>query len=139
MLGAMAVTYESPVAWGDMDAFRHVNNTVYLRWFESARIALFAEAGVADPDDAGGVGPILARTEIDYRVPLRFPDRVRATAHVVRVGTTSFVIAYRVTNEAGAVAAEGQTVIVMMNYRTGDKVAIGPELRRRLEAIGAPA
>jgi acyl-CoA thioester hydrolase len=137
MLAAMAVTYETPVAWGDMDAFRHVNNTVYLRWFESARIALFAEAGLADPDANGGVGPILARSEIDYRVPLYFPDRVRATAHVVRVGTTSFVIAYRVTNEAGVVAAEGQTVIVMMNYRTHEKVAIDADLRRRIEAIGA--
>ena len=138
MLATMAVTYETPVAWGDMDAFQHVNNTVYLRWFESARIALFEEAGLLDPAKSGGVGPILARTEIDYRVPLYFPDRVRATAHVVRVGTTSFVLAYRVTNAAGSVAAEGQTVIVMMNYGSHDKVAIDPELRRRLEAIGAP-
>lgn len=138
MLATMAVTYECPVAWGDMDAFRHVNNTVYLRWFESARIALFGAAGLGDPDDSGGVGPILARTEIDYRVPLFFPDRVTATAHVVRVGTTSFAIAYRVTNAAGKVAAEGQTVIVMMNYRTHEKVAIDADLRRRLEAIGAP-
>ncbi len=138
MLGGMAVTFETPVAWGDMDAFQHVNNTVYLRWFESARIALFEQAGVLDPAESGGVGPILARTEIDYRVPLRFPDRVSATAHVVRVGTTSFVLAYRVTNAEGKVAAEGQTVIVMLNYRTGEKVAIEPGLRSRLEAIASP-
>ena len=35
------VSVQIPVAWGDMDAFGHVNNTVYLRWFETARIAFF--------------------------------------------------------------------------------------------------
>lgn len=138
MLAFMAATFEAPVAWGDMDAFQHVNNTVYLRWFESARIELFLRASVLDRMESDGIGPILARSEIDYRIPLRFPDRVTATAHVVSIGKTSFVLGYRVTNAAGQVAAEGQTVLVMMNYRTSEKVAIGPDLRRRLEAITAP-
>lgn len=138
MLAGMAATFEAPVAWGDMDAFQHVNNTVYLRWFESARIELFLAAGLLDQMQTEGIAPILARSEIDYRVPLRFPDRVTATAHVVSVGKTSFVLAYRVTNAAGQLAAEGQTVLVMMNYRTGERIAITADLRRRLEAITPP-
>jgi len=35
------VVIETPVAWGQMDAFRHLNNTAYFRFFESARIAYF--------------------------------------------------------------------------------------------------
>lgn len=41
------ISIEIPVAWGDMDAFAHVNNTVYLRWFESARIAFFEQVQVS--------------------------------------------------------------------------------------------
>ena len=52
------VQLEIPVAWGDMDAFGHVNNTVYLRWFESARIAFFERISIraSRPEK---VGPIL--------------------------------------------------------------------------------
>ena len=42
------VTIELPVQWGDMDSFGHVNNVVYLRWFESARIAYGNRIGLAD-------------------------------------------------------------------------------------------
>ena len=53
------VVIEIPVFWGDMDAMRHVNNTVYLRYFESARIALFERLGYLDVMEQTGVGPIL--------------------------------------------------------------------------------
>ncbi len=48
-----------PVAWGDMDAMGHVNNTVYLRYFESARIAYFERVGFLEEMASSGVGPIL--------------------------------------------------------------------------------
>ena len=55
-----SVTLRIDVAWGDMDALAHVNNTVFLRWFESARIVWWERLGLsAGPD---GIGPILART-----------------------------------------------------------------------------
>src|SRR4051812_27249954 len=56
------VTVEIPVAWGDMDAFGHVNNTVYFRWFESARIAYFEKIGLNERMKRDKKGPILART-----------------------------------------------------------------------------
>jgi len=42
------ISLELPVQWGEMDAFQHVNNVAYLRWFESARIAYFEAAGVLE-------------------------------------------------------------------------------------------
>ena len=47
-LGRWPVAVDLPVQWGDMDAFQHVNNTVYLRWFETARIAYFERTGLSD-------------------------------------------------------------------------------------------
>ena len=49
-LGRWPVTLEIPVQWGEMDAFGHVNNVVYLRWFESVRIAYFERCGVLEGD-----------------------------------------------------------------------------------------
>ena len=78
------VSLDVPVAWGDMDAFAHVNNTVYLRWFESARIAYFRAVGVLDRRESDGVGPILARATIDFRKPVTYPDRIVVSARVPR-------------------------------------------------------
>ncbi len=45
LLSEFPVVLEIPVAWGDMDAMLHVNNTVYLRWFECARMEYFSRIG----------------------------------------------------------------------------------------------
>jgi acyl-CoA thioester hydrolase len=138
-LGRFPVTVEIPVQWGDMDAFGHVNNAVYLRWFESARIAYFERLRLGELGGAAGKGPILARATVDYRIPLRYPDRIRASATVTKLGNTSFTMGYRVTSEGngGAVAAEGEGVIVLVDYAKGGKVPLDDELRKRISDLEA--
>src|SRR5713226_8160261 len=93
--GKFPVALEIPVAWGEMDSFGHVNNVVFLRWCESARIAYFDRTGITDRMKAEGVGPILARASLDYRFPVTYPDTIRASATVTKLGNTSFVMGYR--------------------------------------------
>jgi acyl-CoA thioester hydrolase len=137
------VQVEIPVAWGDMDAFQHVNNTIYLRWFETARIRYFEQTGMLEKMKAQGVGPILARASVDYRLPVLYPDTVTVGATVARLGTTSYVMKYRAHSRAqsGALVAEGESVIVMLDYKLGRKVPLDDALRAaigRLEASGKP-
>jgi acyl-CoA thioester hydrolase len=138
VLGRWPVSIEIPVAWGDMDAFAHVNNAVYLRWFESARIAYFEKVGIADrvPE---GVGPILARAAVNYRLPVSYPDTVRVAASVVRLGQTSFMMQYRLTSrrQQDAVVAEGESTVVMVRYPQGTKVPVDASLRERISALEA--
>ena len=131
------VTIELPVQWGDEDSFGHVNNVIYLRWFESARIAYFERAGVLS--QMPEVGPIQARQEIDYRLPLHYPDRLLVSATVTKLGNTSFTMGLRLRSHAHerAIAAEGLAVIVMMDYRNHRKVPIGAELRKRIQELEA--
>ena len=127
------IRIEIPIAWGDMDAFAHVNNTVYLRWFESARIAWFAAVGISGGGGASGVGPILASTTCRFVRPLAYPDVIIAEATTTRIGRSSFDMAYRVTRrDTGELAAEGSAVVVMLDYATGKAVAIDAELRARM-------
>jgi acyl-CoA thioester hydrolase len=133
------VTIELPVQWGDMDSFGHVNNVVYLRWFESARIAYFERAGILAgmPDR----GPIQARQEVDYRLPLTYPDSVRVSCTVTKMGNTSFTMGLRLRSKSHerAIAAEGVAVIVMVDYRTGKKIPLSDELRKSIERLEASA
>jgi len=135
-LGKWPVSLEVPVAWGDMDAFGHVNNTVFLRWFESARIAYFERIGILGRMQREAIGPILARATCDYRRALRYPDRVRAQATVLRLGSSSFVMGYRAHSlSQDAVAAEGEGVIVLFDYRNECKVELDAELRAAIETL----
>jgi acyl-CoA thioester hydrolase len=127
------IALEIPVAWGDMDAFGHVNNTVYFRWFESARMALFERIGIS-PDRPKGVGPIMASTSCDYLVPVEYPATVTVGARVQRIGHTSFVMENEATRD-GIPVARGTTVVVLIDYRSGQKVRVPDEMRAAIAAL----
>ena len=131
------VSLTVPVAWGEMDAFGHVNNTVYLRWFESARIGYFERIGLATAaSDQSGTWPILAHTAVDYRSPVVYPDTVEIAARVTKLGNTSFTMVYRVHSRAqNRVVAEGDSVVVMIDAKAGTKVPLDPALRAKVAAL----
>jgi acyl-CoA thioester hydrolase len=141
ILDTFPVTVEIPVAWGEMDAFQHVNNIVYFRYFESARIAYFDKLNIIEYMDRTGVGPILASTQCRFKVPLAYPDTVSVGTRVSKIEQDRFMMDYVVfSNRLRRVAAEGEGLIVCYNYRERKKTPIPGELRQRiLEAEGHTA
>jgi acyl-CoA thioester hydrolase len=126
------------VAWGEMDAFGHVNHTVYLRWCESARIAYFEATGMLRTMQQTGEGPILARMAVDYRRPVVFPAQIEVAVTVSRLGQSSFVMLYRLTRAPGGeMVAEAESVVVMVSYRSGEKVELSAALRARIAELEA--
>jgi acyl-CoA thioester hydrolase len=87
-----AVIIERPVNWGDMDAFQHLNNTVYFRYFESARIAHFDQLGIMTWMEDHQQGPILAHTEARFRAPVHYPDTVLIGSNIVDLGEDRFTM-----------------------------------------------
>ncbi len=135
-LKTFPVTVALPVVWGELDAFQHVNNTVYFRYFESARLAYFMEIGFVEHMEATGVGPILASTSCRFRRALTFPDNVFVGATVTDVGDDRFTMQYRVYSEAlGDIAAEGDGLIVCYNYREQTKAVLPGVIRDRIIAL----
>ncbi|MGH7500760.1 MAG: acyl-CoA thioesterase [Longimicrobiales bacterium] len=139
VLAGFAVTLEVPVAWGEMDAFAHVNNIVYFRWFETARIAYLDRIGFRGGDLHGGIGPILASTHCKFRRPLAYPDSVRVGARASDVGHDRFTMEYRIVSIAHeAIAAEGGGVVVAFDYTRGVKADLPGAVRSaiaRLEGV----
>lgn len=133
MASERALPVEIPVAWGDMDAFGHVNNTVYLRWFESARIAFFTAVEIPHRQVEQQEAPILARTSCTFELPLTYPDTVRVECAIGRIGTKSFTMLYEVHSvQHGQRAAHGDGVIVWYDYGRGSTIPLPPWLRERL-------
>src|SRR5262245_30663280 len=122
LLTAFPIVVTIPVAWGEMDAFQHVNNSVYFRYFESARIAYFERLEFMEYMQTTGVGPILASTQCRFRIPLTYPDVVRVGAKIADIADDRFVMRYAVVSQRlQKLAAEGEGVIVSFNYRENQK------------------
>jgi len=136
LLKTYPVVIETPVAWGEMDALRHVNNIVYFRYFESARMAYFTRLGVWDYMNETGIGPILASTACRFKLPLTYPDTVSVGAKVSGIEVDRYVMKYAVVSHAhGRVAAEGEGLIVSYDYRALGKAPLPDEIKRRIEAL----
>lgn len=121
------IAVEVPVAWGDMDAFGHVNNTVYIRWFETARIALCEQLGLT-VDRPEAVGPILATVTCNYVAPVEYPATVVTQARIADVGGRSLGVEHLIT-KGGATVARGTAVMVLFDYAKGESVPVPDELR----------
>ena len=124
-----------PVQWGDQDAFGHVNNVIYFRWFESARIDLLNVFESSVTMSGSGLGPILASIQCDYRRQLHFPDTVSIGSRITRVGRSSADIGHAIVSQRhGHVVAEGSSVIVIYDYSAKRVTRIPDDLRILFEA-----
>jgi acyl-CoA thioester hydrolase len=125
-----------PVAWGDMDYFRHVNNIVFFRYFESARIAYLQRIGFDRELEQSGVGPILGATDCRFRRPVTYPDVVQVGARTTELGDDRFRMEYRLVSEAQrAVAAEGGGTLVAFDYRRNRKTQLPESVRSAIERL----
>ena len=123
-----------PMRWSDMDAYGHVNNVVFVRYLEEARIDLLltaaGPAGRAMLDN----GVVVVRHEIDYLAPLLFrTEPVVVDTWVTHVGRTSYSVSYEV-REGGddTVYARAATVMVCVDLATGQPRPIDAEMRAAL-------
>lgn len=132
------VSLSIEVAWGDMDAFGHVNNTVFFRYFESTRIA-YMRAVESAVSHKGEFTPVVASTRCDYLSPVVFPDTLTGETRLVKMGNSSFTMAYQLTSQAqGKVVARGEAVIVNLDTTTGRARPVPSELRQRMESLETP-
>lgn len=133
LLTSYPVVIETDVAWGDMDAFNHVNNTVYFRWFESSRIAYFRKVEFTGND---AVGPILASTSCRMRIPLAYPDRVAIGARVREIGKDRFTMEYAVVSQTLAkVAVEGEAIVFSYDHPAKHRAPLPVDVRQRMETL----
>ena len=137
------VITEIPVLWGDMDSFGHVNNIIYLKWCETSRVELMCKVWDLDALSMGeilsdkGIGPILANFNTNYRIPISCPDTIYVKTRIKHIGNTSFGIEHQITskNNGSKIVVDADSVVVMVNYKTGEKIQIDDNSRKKLEAF----
>ncbi len=136
--------YEHPieVRFRDTDAFGHVNNAVYLSYFEAARAGYYA-AVTGTPFMTGDHGSahnfVIAEARVAYRAAVLFGETLLVGCRFAWAGKTSFGIEYRIRATKSAVGearvvADGETVQVMFDLQRNRISRVPPELMARFEA-----
>jgi len=151
-------SHHAAAVFGDLDAMGHVNNVVYLKWMETARIAYWihvtgqkAHAGLPAPGGASHEpGPgimsgvlidmILARTEIDYKSPVSYGEKLDIFVRTSLIKRSSIVFEYAVaTKPEGRVVAQAKTIVVCYDYRLMRSKPVSPELTASILALDPDA
>jgi acyl-CoA thioester hydrolase len=124
-----------PVYWGDMDALGHVNNTVYFRYMEQARVSWIH--GISGPITSGVDGPVIANTFCNFYRELQFPAQLVVKLYVANPGRTSFdtFVTMERADQPGEICAAGGATLVWVSQAEGRPIALPPYLR----AIVGPA
>jgi acyl-CoA thioester hydrolase len=128
-----AHTHTERVRFGDLDAMKHLNNVVFLRYFETARIDyLNSIMGSHDPVfRADGFGFIFASCQIDYRSPAHFDEDVDIRVRPADIGTKSLKLEFEMA-VGERLIAEGHGILVGYDYESGETVPLPDALKKRL-------
>ena len=117
-----------PVRWGDQDAYGHVNNTVYFRFFEEARIRWFDRLTLTA--DGQGEGPVIVTTAATFHQELVHPATIRVEVRTGRAGNSSLENIYRVLDaDDGTLYASGSAKVVWIDHDTGRPTPLPDQLR----------
>jgi len=116
------------VRWRDLDAFNHVNNSSYLTYLEESRLQWLQQ--VCDWFSAEST-PVLAASELNYRLPIEWPARLHVQLRCERLGNSSMTMAHRIVdaNDANRLYSDGRVVMVWLNPATGKPVPLPPTIR----------
>lgn len=120
-----------PVRWGDMDAYGHVNNTVYFRYAEQARIEWLESLGVRVVPDQDQ-GPVIINASCTFLKPVTYPATIEVRTLVGKPGRSSIPTYFEMRCEGSdELYAEGASKMVWWNPRTGKSLDL-PDFIREL-------
>lgn len=123
------VVHEQNVAWGDMDAFGHVNNVMYYRYIESARINYFDALNIFEQK----VLTVVASNQCKYLRPVFYPDQLKIAVRVDELRNSAMRMTYQLFSTAqNALVATAEAVIVCVDQENMQKAAIPEDIREKI-------
>jgi acyl-CoA thioester hydrolase len=123
-----------PIRWGDMDAIGHVNNTVYFRYMEQARVDWsYAFARRFGRDAFASDGPLIVNASCTFLAPLTYPGEVEIRMFLDAPGRTSVQSHYEIW-VGGRKYADGAAKLVWVDMKTARPIPLPEPLRTLLDA-----
>jgi len=133
LAGRLVHTERMKMRWADMDALGHMNNTVYFRCLEQARISWFDGLGIDYADRTQA--PILGSVRCRFRIPVVYPAELAISLYAGQPRRSSFVLRSAISDvkEPARIYATGEAVMVWIDLAVGKSRPLPDWLRRRLQ------
>ena len=126
------------VDWSEMDLFGHINNVMYAKYTQSARVNFVETIGIMKMLEEEKIGFMLATSALEYKKPLFYPDTKRIETTITFIKTTSFGLQHQIYNGNNVLSTIGSDILVMYDFNIGQKVPIPESIlseMRRLEGV----
>lgn len=135
----LVYTVTIPIRWGDMDAMGHVNNTIYFRYMEQARIEWLTMLGCL-PDENGN-GPVIVNAYCTFKKPLKYPGQVEVCTFIGAAGRSSIetIQEMRSVDDGYALYAEGGAKVVWVDALTQKSTSLPEPIRQKLTELKSAA
>lgn len=130
------IVISQEVHWGDMDAFLHVNNKIYFRYFEDVRLAYLQRIGALEYMKSSNTGPVLASTSCNFKAPVLFPDTVHIATRTHSLQEKRVSMDYVVFSEQQQkIVADGEGLIVYYDFNLGKSIDIPKHIVAEIEVL----
>ncbi len=129
------VTLKLRIDWSELDLFGHVNNVMFLKYVQAARVNYWEQIGLYKEFLATKKGPMLASVNCNFKKPLFFPGEVLIRTRMEFIKTTSFGFHHELWDDKGELAAEAHDVMVYFDFNTNEKLSFPETLRNAVEKL----
>lgn len=130
------VVIEVPVAWGEMDSFKHVNNVNYFRYFESVRTKYVEELNVLDFMNDYAKGPILSEISAQFLAPVTYPDTLSVGIRSIKAKGGKLLQQYAIwSQQQSRLVTKGESTMLFFDYKIGKPCDIPKELTQRMTQL----
>jgi acyl-CoA thioester hydrolase len=120
------------IDWAELDLFGHVNNVMFVKYAQAARLNYWEEVGIYQNFQKTKQGPMVASVQCDFKKPLFFPGHVTIQTEMVYIKTTSFSLKHDMYNDDGELVATATDVEVMFDFTENIKIPVPQWIRDRV-------
>lgn len=123
------------IDWADLDLFGHVNNVMFFKYIQSARVNYCETIGLTSLTHPSQHSFMVASSQCQFKKPLLYPGNITVHTRVDWIKNTSFQLSYQIFNPQQILVAEATDVLVVFDHNKKTKVIIDPELRAKMESL----
>lgn len=123
------------VDWADLDLFGHVNNVVFFKYIQTARVNYCERIGLTSLNDNDMLSFMVASSQCQFKKPLIYPNQIQVSCKVDWIKNSSFQLSYQIIDSQSLLIAEATDVLVVFNHQAKTKESMPDAIRGTIEKI----
>lgn len=119
------------IRFNDIDMFGHLNNSVYIQFFDMGKYAYFRQF-MTDTFGSEPTAPVMANINCDFLEPTKIDERLEVLTAITEIADSSMVLQQRIVSSAGRVKCTARTIMVNIDLATGRPTTVSDEWRKKI-------